>query len=370
LPEAALQSAASFYCPGLPGAKLAGPQGIRRGPLDERTWPDTVLLFGGRSFLGGHICRALVSRGFKVLLHSSSTAEFKNLPDLIPGNALEPVVCGFDEHDALRKLIDRSRFVIHGAIPYYMQSLGQSQKRRRDLADFEATLKIIKSSNVQKSVFISISGTVGRIGGGVADESRHLGATPESWGHLRQKLASEKMVLRYAREGLPAVVVNPSMCVGEFDTKPSTGEFFKFIAHCPFALMPDALLNIVDVADVASGTVLALERGTPGARYILSGTNTTMGTLTRRIKELHGKSMPRISVSRRLAVPIAYFFELLNLLVRRAEPMIPLIGVELIAQGSQHLSCEKAAKELGFAPRDAWDAVDRSYRWYTRHRLI
>jgi nucleoside-diphosphate-sugar epimerase len=65
---------------------------------------DTVLLFGGRSFLGGHICRALVKRGYRVLLHSTSSGNFRNLSDVIPDVAIEAAFCGFGEHEELRRL--------------------------------------------------------------------------------------------------------------------------------------------------------------------------------------------------------------------------------------------------------------------------
>jgi dihydroflavonol-4-reductase len=331
----------------------------------------TVLLFGGRSFLGGHICRVLVKRGYRVILQSTSSAEFQNLADLIPHPAIEPVVCGLDDPDAIRGLLDRSKFMIYAAIPYSMQSLGRAPQIQRELRDFDATLAVLRSSNVEKSVFVSVSGTVGRVPRGTADETLTAAAdTPRSWGHLKEKLAAEDIIARHVRDGLRAVIVNPSMCIGEFDTRPSTGEFFRFIALCPFAVMPAALLNIVDVEDVALGTVLALEKGRTGRRYILSGTNTTMGALIRRIRQLAGKSMPRLTLRRSMAIPIAYCCEVANLVLRRPKPVIPLLGIELIEQGSQHLTSEKAAVDLGFTARDAWAAVDRAYRWYVDHGLL
>jgi dihydroflavonol-4-reductase len=136
---------------------------------------------------------------------------------------------------------------------------------------------------------------------------------------------------------------------------------------CPFALMPQERLNIVDVEDVALGTVLALERGAPGQRYILSGTNTSVGALIRRVRELDGKSMPRLAIPRSMAIGAAYICEVFNLIVRGPKPVVPLLGIELIEQGSQHLSCEKARNELGYAPRDAWLAVERAHRWYEKN---
>jgi dihydroflavonol-4-reductase len=332
---------------------------------------DTVLLFGGRSFLGGHICRALVKRGYRVLLHSTSSGNFRNLSDVIPDVAIEAAFCGFGEHEELRRLMGRCHFAIYAAVPYSRQSIGQSSRVRRDLIEFEATLNFLAISNIDKTVFVSVSGTIGRVEGGVANESCIMGpGRPKSWGHLTQKTASEEMILRFVRNGLKAVIVNPSMCVGEHDTRPSTGEFFIFISWLPFALMPNASLNIVDVEDVAIGTILALEKGAVGERYILCGINTNMGALIQRIKKLRGKPMPRVAIPRSIAIPAAYFFELINVVARRDKPLVPLLGIELIEQGSQHLTSAKAIDKLGFAAGNAWPAVDRAFHWYVKHGIL
>jgi dihydroflavonol-4-reductase len=124
------------------------------------------------------------------------------------------------------------------------------------------------------------------------------------------------------------------------------------------------------VEDVANGTRLALEKGTVGERYILCGTNTNMAALIQRIKQLGGQPVPSVRFSRSIAVPIAYFFEILNLVARRNKPMVPLLGIELIEQGSQHLTCGKAAAKLGFVAGDAWAAVDRAHHWYVAHGIL
>jgi dihydroflavonol-4-reductase len=331
----------------------------------------TVLLIGGRSFIGGHVCRVLLRRDYRVLLHSSLSSDFKNLRDLMPSTSIEPVVCRYDQPDELRELMDRSQFIIYAGLPYSKQSIGRTAWANQVAAQFKSILKVIAASEVEKSVFVSVSGTIGRVTGGLADETRFAADQPPTgWGHLNQKIALENMIAQCVQNGLNAVIVNPSMCIGEFDTKPSTGEFFRFFARAPFSFMADALLNLVDVEDAALGVVLALEKGEAGQRYILGGTNTTLGALVERIRRLEGKSMPRISVPRRLAIAVAYFFEVLNLLLERPAPVVPLLGIELIEQGSQHLSSAKAERMLDFRPKDPWPAVDRSYRWYKDHAML
>lgn len=331
---------------------------------------DTVLLFGGRSFLGGHICRALIQSGYRVLLHSTNSTVFENLRDILPHCDIEPVCCGFDNPERLRELMERSQFTIYAAIPYSKQSIGQTWKIEQDLLEFESILYLLSAAHIAKTVFVSVSGTIGRVIGGIAEETDVI-ESPKGWGHLKFKIAAEQLILQHVTcDGLRAVIVNPSMCVGEHDTKPSTGEFFKFFAHYPFALMPDERLNIVDIKAVASGTVLALQYGISGERYILSGTNTTIGALIQHIRQLDGKRMPRLAIPRSLAIIAAWCSEILNLVMRRPAPIVPLLGMELIEQGSQHLSCYKAQEVLGYDPGDAWHAVEQAYRWYKMNGIL
>lgn len=329
---------------------------------------NTVLLFGGRSFLGGHICRVLVDRGYRVLLHSRSSGTFKNLPGVAPGPQVEIATCDFTEIARLRELMGRSSMVIHAAIPYFIQSIGQRDAVRDGLADFELTLGLLAASKIRKAVFVSVSGladkAIGTHGPAPGPPTGRL------WCNHAAKLSAERMIMRHVEDGLPAAIVNPAMCVGAFDTKPSTGEFFRFFARSPFLFMADAPLDMVDVEDAALGAVLAMERGTCGQRYLLSGTRTTVGDLMRRIKQLEGRPMPRLHLPRAVAVGAALLSESLNLVLRRPKPAVPLMGIELIEQGATQLNCGKAAGELGFATGDAWAAVDRAHRWYKANQLM
>ena len=105
-------------------------------------------------------------------------------------------------------------------------------------------------------------------------------ATEADWADPRRfagpyeasKYHSEKLVHALVqREGLPAVVVNPTAPIGALDRRPTpTG---RMIIEAAGGRMPAYLkgtgLNIVPVGDVARGMVLAWQRGRVGERYIL-----------------------------------------------------------------------------------------------------
>ena len=83
-----------------------------------------------------------------------------------------------------------------------------------------------------------------------------------------------------ARDGLPAVIVNPSTPIGPRDVRPTpTGRIIVEAANGRMPAFVDSGLNLVHVDDVARGHVLALERGRIGERYILGGEDVALGAM-------------------------------------------------------------------------------------------
>ena len=329
----------------------------------------TVLLFGGRSFLGGHVCRALVNKGYRVLLHSTSSSHFENLQDILPSALVTPVVCKYDDHKEIENLLNQCEFFIHSSIPYFMQSIGMSETANLEVEKFTFLLEHLLKSNCKKSVFVSVCGTIGHQASGLASEEDQLESIG-GWGHLKFKMKYENLVMEFCKKGLQAVVINPTMLVGEQDCKPSSGELFIFLDSTVFNIMNDQKMNIVDVEDAANAAILALEKGKVGERYIISGNNIQTGDLTRAVKTLSNKRMPLITLPLSLMVALVKCLEYLNCILKRPKPLIPLMGIEIIKFGSQHYSCEKAKRELGYAPKDAWLAVSRGYHWYKEKSIL
>jgi len=105
----------------------------------------------------------------------------------------------------------------------------------------------------------------------------------------------------------------------------------------------------VDVEDVVSGTLAALEHGKTGERYILGGHNITWKALMETLADALGVQPPRRSVSPHVLMTLATISEAVGWLFR----FQPLITRES-ARISTSMSCfdnTRAREELGFAPR-------------------
>ena len=330
---------------------------------------EAVLLIGGRSFIGGHVCRVLIKRGYNVLLHSTGTSKFDNLVDVLPNSQVTPVSCAYENKEQLSTIMGRAQYVIFLAPPPGKQTVGQGKTKDQDFDNTRTILNVIAAHPIKKSVFISTCSTIGKVKDGVADETS-IPSDTQGWEGLAFKFKLEKLIMEYFHKGMPIVIVNPTMFIGEYDTKPSSGEFFRFIDKAPFKILPKAKINIVNLEDAGLGVVLALEKGRSGERYLLGGINILNEDLIARIKKCGGHPVPPIVMPYMMCVAAAYCSELVNVILKKDKPAIPLIGIELTVHGNQHYTCEKARKELGYIPGETWSSVDRAYVWYKKNGIL
>jgi nucleoside-diphosphate-sugar epimerase len=107
----------------------------------------------------------------------------------------------------------------------------------------------------------------------------------------KTKYLAEMEVWRGDAEGLPCVIVNPTVILGESDwTKGSTG-IFKTI-HDEFAWYTDGISGFVDVKDVVKAMIMLMESDISGERFILNAENLPYKTLFDYIATGFGKRPP------------------------------------------------------------------------------
>ena len=81
------------------------------------------------------------------------------------------------------------------------------------------------------------------------------------------------------RTGSPAVIVNPTLCIGPWDIKVRD---LCFVARLLSGEAPASVahsINVIDVRDTAAGLVAALERERWGEPILLAGHNISVEAL-------------------------------------------------------------------------------------------
>jgi dihydroflavonol-4-reductase len=128
----------------------------------------------------------------------------------------------------------------------------------------------------------------------------------------------------------------------------------------------DTGLNLADVDDVAVGHLLAAERGRPGERYILGGTNLTLQEIFAILGRLSGIRPPRFRVSAGLILPLAYLTEWLADHVTGRPPLVAVDAVRM-AKKRMFFDAGRAVRELGLPQSPAEDALGRAVAWFRQH---
>ncbi len=322
----------------------------------------TTLLTGGTGFVGAAVLRALVRAGHAVRAMVRPGSDRRNLEgvdcevvegDLTDAGSLVAAVRGCE---ALYHVAADYRLWIPDPAPLYETNVEGT--RRLMFAAAEA--------GVSRIVYTSSVATLGLNPDGAPADEDTPSSLADMIGHYkRSKFLAEEAVRRLVEaEGLPAVIVNPSAPVGPRDVRPTpTGQMIVEAASGRMPAFVDTGLNVVHVDDVAEGHLLAFERGRVGERYILGGENMTLRDILGEVARLAGRRPPRFRLPHGLVLPIAYCAEAIARITGRGEPIVTVDGVRL-ARKYMYFSCDKARRELGYAPRPASEALADAVRWF------
>jgi dihydroflavonol-4-reductase len=174
------------------------------------------------------------------------------------------------------------------------------------------------------------------------------------------------VALEFARGGFPVVIVNPTAPMGDHDFKPTpTGQIVVDFLRGAMPAFIDTGLNVVNVKDVALGHLLACERGRPGERYILGSENLTLRRILQYLEELTGRKAPTIELPYFIALMAGAAGAEISRVTGKP-PRVPLEAVRM-AKKKMWVSHEKAARELGFAPGPAREALVDAVAWFGNH---
>ena len=220
-------------------------------------------------------------------------------------------------------------------------------------------------AGVERVVYTSSVATLGLRPDGVpADESNPLSEPQGIGAYKRSKIAAERLVeAMIARDGLRAIIVNPSTPIGPRDVKPTpTGRIVVEAACGRIPGFVDTGLNLVHVDDVAAGHLAALDRGSVGERYILGGANVTFADMLADIARLVGRKPPRLRLPRAAVMPIAYAAEALARFTGR-EPFATIDGVRM-AKYRMFFTAAKAERALGYRPQPYIAGIEDAIGWF------
>jgi len=326
-----------------------------------------ALVTGATGFVGGMVARELVRARHEVRLLVRPSADRRNVHDL----PVEIYHGDVRDLDSLRRAVSGCGQVYHVAAVYKLWVRHKREIYESNVTGTENVLKTARESGIEKVVYTSSVATLGLPADGTPGNEETPVSLNTMIGHYkRSKFMAEQIALRYAAEGLPLVIVNPSTPVGVGDLKPTpTGKLIIDFLNGRMPGYVETGLNLVDVEDVARGHLLAAEKGRAGEKYILGHENLTLQQIFLLLAELTGRPAPRFKVPYTLALGVAYLDAALARVIPGREPFAPPVGVKL-SKKKMFFDSSKAVRELGWTQTPVREALRKAVRWFMENGYI
>ncbi|HEX9201992.1 MAG TPA: hopanoid-associated sugar epimerase [Acidobacteriaceae bacterium] len=323
-----------------------------------------VFLTGSTGFVGSHVARAYAAEGAELRLLTRATSKLA----AIEGLAAEVVVGDLRQPEALRTALRGCDALVHVAADYRLWVRDPKEMYAANVDGTRELLRIAREEGVAKVVYTSSVATMGfKTDGTIVDESTPVSLADMIGPYKRSKFLAELEAIAAAKAGQHVMILNPTTPIGAGDAKPTpTGRIVVDFLNRKFPAYVDTGLNLVDVSEGARMHVVALERGTPGERYILGGENLTLKQILDRMSAITGLPSPKMKVPHSVAMAFAFFDETITGKIRGKEPRAT---VEAVRMGRKMMfaSSAKAERELGFQVQPIYSAMRAAIEWFVAH---
>jgi dihydroflavonol-4-reductase len=323
-----------------------------------------ALVTGGTGFVGANVVRALLRRGAEVRALVRPRSDTRNLDRL----DVELVAGDLRDRGSLEAALEGCDTVYHVAAMYALWTSDTRQIYDSNVTGTVNLLEAAGTGGVRRIVYTSSVATIGLPKDG-SPGTEEVSLRPEEIvsDYKRSKYLAEQEVLKYAKRGLPVVIVNPSFPVGPWDVKPTpSGQIIVNFLRGKIPAYVNTGLNVVDVEDVALGHLLAAEKGRIGERYILGHANLTLPAIFQLLEQASGVRAPKIRIPYGLAYLSACVSECVAKAITHKPPFVTLAGVRL-SRKRMFFDTSKAVHELGFPQTSAAEALRKAVGWFRAH---
>lgn len=323
-----------------------------------------VAITGATGHIGASLVRAILAQGRSVrVLARNDLRAIQGLDvEIVTGDLLQP--------DSLMKLFRGVHTVFHLAARI---SIVGSEGGMVEKINVEGTKNVIQTclrNGVKRLVhFSSIHAFTAHPHDEVIDETRALATGNHEFWYDRSKAIAQMAVQDAVRQGLSAVILNPSGIIGPYDFKISRmGGVLIDIYNRRYPALINGGYDWVDSRDVVASALAAETKGRDGECYLLSGHWVHVCDIARIISEIYCKKTPRFATPIWLCSLPAYFVVAYSKM-RKVTPKFTPQALKTL-QSHRYISHDKATRELGHRPRSIENTIRDSLDWFLAQGML
>lgn len=323
----------------------------------------SVVVTGASGHLGANLVRELLARGQRV------RAVVRGPSRALDGLDVERVPCDVRDAGALREALRGAEVVYHLAAVISIDGDPDGAVHAVNVGGARNVARAALACGARRLVHVSSVHAFDHAPRHAPLDEARRRPGPSHPAYDRSKAAGEAAVREVIAEGLDAVIVNPTGVIGPHDYEPSRmGRFFVDLAHRRLPALIDGGFDWVDARDVARSMVAAAERGRRGENYLLGGRWHSAVGLARVAAEAAGVPVPGVVLPMWAARVGAVAASAALRAVGRRSRFTPDAMHAL--RSNRDVRWDKAARELGHAPRPSLETVRDLYDCFERRGVL
>lgn len=332
------------------------------------TQAETVAVTGAGGFLGGHVCRALLKRGYPVIsiVWTGSPrglpADLASRVEIREGDVLDEA--------SLDAALRGAGVAVHCAALVSIDDSDRAAMTATNAVGARNVLRACASQGVRRLVHVSsvhayahMRGTELNPGSALALDSRLAYPAAKAAGHLA---VSQAM----AEGQIGGCIICPGGIIGPGDDRPSViGRMVLAMARRKLPMLLSEGFWWSDVRDVADAVASAVSRGTDGRVYFTPGRHARLAQLARLCSASLGRDVTRPSIPYWAAVaglPVVRAYAA----ARRLSPLYTSASLRLARDCPASVADGEASVDLGYAARPLEETVQDTLDWFSENGYL
>lgn len=319
-----------------------------------------VFVTGADGMLGASICRELIQQGYDVVAMILPNRE----TNVLQGLKIQIVRGDILDKKFLEKVMVDCDKVIHTAA---LTNVWPARSNIVLKVNIEGTKNVMEVAEMYKiSPMVHISSAV-TFNHGTKENPGNETNLFDGWklglDYINSKYLAQKMLLeKYARDGFPVIIINPTFMIGPFDSGPSSGKILIGLYKNKLPGYSTGGKNFVYSADVAVAAVNALSMGRLGECYIAGNENLEYSEFLRKACAVRNKTFKLIKIPYFIILFFGIFNSLKASIVKKP-PEISYVAARMATVGQYYTSL-KAQIELKMPQTPINHAIELSLTWF------
>jgi dihydroflavonol-4-reductase len=322
-----------------------------------------VLVTGATGKIGNAVARGLAERGDEVVALVRNPAKARELlppgVELAQGDVTDP--------DSVARAAAGVEAAINSMGIFEQWTKDADVFNRVNAAGARAVARAAREAGARRFVHTSTFDVFDAPRGGTVSEDR-VADYDKNTAYERSKQLAERLVAAEGDQGIEVVFVNPASIIGPGPwVQVGWDRVLRDVLRGKLPIAPPGGMTLTWVDDAAAAHLAALDRGTPGERYIVADGFATFPEVCAVAVEEAGRGrVPRVLPERAARI-----------LAGAGERVAGLIGKPPLLPGGQlefllweaRADSSKVRAELGVEPLEWQEAVRRTTRWIVERGL-